>query len=58
MGFFLLNYDDYETSNSIFQLYKDKVGSNTKTDELMALNYLLENNLTKAESYVKRNILR
>lgn len=42
----------------IFSLYKDKVGADPRTDELIALNYLLDNNLKKAEQYVKRNIMK
>jgi hypothetical protein len=41
MAYFLMNYDDYENSTLLFNLYKDKVGTNTRTDELIALNYLL-----------------
>jgi hypothetical protein len=48
MAFFLMNYDDYENAILIFSLYKDKAGSDARTDELIALNYLLENNLAKA----------
>ena len=41
MGMFLSNYDDYDSSNSVLALYKDKVGDNSKADELISLNYLL-----------------
>jgi hypothetical protein len=43
MGLFLMNYDDSESSNAALALYKDKVGSNCKGDEITALNHLLEN---------------
>ena len=32
MGLFLMYYDDYENSNLILNLYKDKVGVNSKTE--------------------------
>jgi hypothetical protein len=41
MGLFLFNYDDYDSSNAVLGLYKDKVGVNIKADELISLNYLL-----------------
>jgi hypothetical protein len=41
MGMFLSSYDDYDSSNAVLTLYKDKVGTNTKADELISLNYLL-----------------
>lgn len=58
MGLFLSNYDDYESSNAVLNLFKEKVGCNNKADELLSLNNLLENEFTRSESYVKRNILR
>lgn len=41
MGMFLTNYDDFESSNAVLGLYKDKVGTNNKADELISMNYLL-----------------
>jgi hypothetical protein len=41
MGLFLFNYDDYDSSNALFSLFKEKVGSNPRADELLSLNYLL-----------------
>lgn len=41
MGLFLSNYDDFESSNAVLNLFKDKVGVNIKADELISLNYLL-----------------
>lgn len=58
MGLFLSNYDDYESSNAVLNLFKEKVGCNNKADELLSLNNLLENEFARSESYVKRNILR
>ena len=58
MGFFLMNYDDYDNSILILNLYKERVGGDARTDELIALNHLLDNNLGKAEEYVKRNLLK
>jgi hypothetical protein len=58
MGLFLSNYDDYDSSNAVLNLFKEKVGVNSRADELISLNYLLENEFLRSESYVKRNILR
>lgn len=43
MGLFLMNYDDYENSNTILNTFKDKIGINCHADEIISLNYLLEN---------------
>lgn len=58
MAFFLMNYDDYENAIVMFGLYREKAGWDPRTDELIALNYLLENDLNSAEAYVKKNILK
>jgi hypothetical protein len=42
MGLFLSNYDDFDSSNAVLGLFKEKVGVNSKADELMSMNYLLE----------------
>lgn len=34
------------------------MGSNCRGDEITALNYLLDNDFSKSESYIKRNILK
>lgn len=58
MAFFLMNYDDYSSSILVFNLYKEKVPGDGRIDELLALNYLLDSNLNRAEDYVRRNILK
>ncbi len=48
MGLFLSNYDDYESSNAVLALFKEKVGVNNRADELISLNYLFENDFVRS----------
>jgi hypothetical protein len=58
MGLFLMNYDEYEASNTILNLYKDKLDNISKGEEIVSLNYLLEANYDMSAKSVKKNILR
>jgi len=58
MGLFLLNYDDHEHSILVLTLFRDRTNNFIASDELIALNYLLDSQIQQAEELIKRNILR